>query len=66
MGAEQSSERGANGDTVKRCYYEVLGVERTATDDEYGPNPFRSTFSQLIVHWQNKESLQKEGTRASP
>ncbi|KAE9369433.1 DnaJ-domain-containing protein [Stipitochalara longipes BDJ] len=37
MGAEQSSGRDANAkasDAVKRCYYEVLGVERSATDDE--------------------------------
>ena len=38
MGAEQSSGRDANSqasDALKRCYYEVLGVERSATDDEY-------------------------------
>ncbi|KAN0101764.1 DnaJ domain containing protein [Hyaloscypha variabilis] len=37
MGAEQSSGRDANSqasDALKRCYYEVLGVERSATDDE--------------------------------
>ncbi len=44
MGAQQSS--GRNTDTpgresVKRCYYEVLGVERHATDDEYGSSALR-------------------------
>ncbi|KAH8791483.1 putative DnaJ like protein subfamily C member 21 [Hyaloscypha finlandica] len=37
MGAEQSSGRDPNAhasDAVKRCYYEVLGVERSATGDE--------------------------------
>ncbi|KAL1899198.1 hypothetical protein Sste5346_003120 [Sporothrix stenoceras] len=38
MGAEQSSNRGAGAQaavvTQKTCYYELLSVERTATDDE--------------------------------
>ncbi|CAK7208808.1 hypothetical protein SCUCBS95973_000235 [Sporothrix curviconia] len=38
MGAEQSSSRGAGAlaasATQKTCYYELLSVERTATDDE--------------------------------
>ncbi|KIH89050.1 hypothetical protein SPBR_06948 [Sporothrix brasiliensis 5110] len=38
MGAEQSSSRGAGAPsasvTQKTCYYELLSVERTATDDE--------------------------------
>ena len=40
MGAEQSSNRGAGAGaqaatvTQKTCYYELLSVERTATDDE--------------------------------
>lgn len=40
MGAEQSSSRAgtANQSTYtaprKKCYYEVLGVERQASDDE--------------------------------
>ncbi|CAK7201894.1 hypothetical protein SEUCBS139899_004609 [Sporothrix eucalyptigena] len=38
MGAEQSSNRGAGAPaatvTQKTCYYELLSVERTATDDE--------------------------------
>lgn len=38
MGANQSTGRGGGGDTqqVKRCYYELLDVDRQATDDEYG------------------------------
>jgi len=37
MGAQQSSGRDApGGEAVKRCYYEVLGVEPHANDDEYG------------------------------
>jgi len=42
MGAEQSSGRDPNAnasDAVKRCYYEVLGVERSATGDEYAASP---------------------------
>ena len=36
MGAQQSRDAEAAGDeAVKRCYYEVLGVERNASDDEY-------------------------------
>jgi len=37
MGAQQSSGRDStsqNSSAVKRCYYEVLGVERQATEDE--------------------------------
>ncbi|KAA8566373.1 hypothetical protein EYC84_008949 [Monilinia fructicola] len=37
MGAEQSSSRGDiqnNGGVMKTCYYELLGVERHASDDE--------------------------------
>ncbi|QSZ31302.1 hypothetical protein DSL72_000865 [Monilinia vaccinii-corymbosi] len=37
MGAEQSSSRGDeqnNGRVMKTCYYELLGVERQASDDE--------------------------------
>ncbi|KAB8293132.1 hypothetical protein EYC80_007485 [Monilinia laxa] len=37
MGAEQSSSRGDiqnNGGAMKTCYYELLGVERQASDDE--------------------------------
>ncbi|KAG9247489.1 putative DnaJ like protein subfamily C member 21 [Calycina marina] len=38
MGAEQSSQRhGSSSQNVavaRKCYYEVLGIERTATDDE--------------------------------
>lgn len=37
MGAEQSAPRGSNNQaaaTRKTCYYEVLGVDRLAADDE--------------------------------
>ncbi len=38
MGAEQSTNRGAGAQPAsapqKTCYYELLSVERTATDDE--------------------------------
>lgn len=39
MGAEQSSSRGGDtqnngGVVMKTCYYELLGVERQASDDE--------------------------------
>ena len=37
MGAEQSSGRDTsarNGEAVKTCYYEVLGIDRHATEDE--------------------------------
>ncbi|KUJ10594.1 DnaJ-domain-containing protein [Mollisia scopiformis] len=37
MGAQQSSSRDSNsqnGEGVKRCYYEVLGIERSASEDE--------------------------------
>ncbi|EHL00035.1 Chaperone J-domain-containing protein [Glarea lozoyensis ATCC 20868] len=35
MGAQQSTNTpNSNSSEVKRCYYEVLGVERQATDDE--------------------------------
>ncbi|TLD17724.1 uncharacterized protein PgNI_00432 [Pyricularia grisea] len=39
MGAEQSSNRSANGQSAntvvrKTCYYELMGIERTATEDE--------------------------------
>lgn len=39
MGAEQSSTRGSasQDDAPKKTdYYELLGVDRQATDDEYG------------------------------
>lgn len=39
MGAQQSTGQGndANADNglTKTCYYELLGVARDATDDEY-------------------------------
>jgi hypothetical protein len=36
MGAQQSSERDIQSEeSVKRCYYEVLGVDRQATEEEY-------------------------------
>lgn len=42
MGAEQSSARdnkaggqGGEGTKVKACYYEILGIDRQATEDEY-------------------------------
>lgn len=37
MGAQQSSGAGAGAQNVepaKKCYYEVLGVDRHATDEE--------------------------------
>jgi len=37
MGAEQSAPRGSGTQTVverKTCYYELLGVERDAADEE--------------------------------
>jgi hypothetical protein len=37
MGAEQSSTRDTsaqNGEAVKTCYYEVLGIDRHANEDE--------------------------------
>ena len=37
MGAEQSAPRGGSTQTVtpgKTCYYELLGVERDAPDEE--------------------------------
>jgi DnaJ homolog subfamily A member 5 len=40
MGANQSSDGSAPQDgrdgEIKTSYYELLGVERQATDDEYG------------------------------
>jgi DnaJ family protein A protein 5 len=45
MGAQQSSGRDSDAPgskVVKRCYYEVLGVERHATDDEYRFNALKS------------------------
>jgi DnaJ family protein A protein 5 len=44
MGAQQSSGRDTDApgrEAVKRCYYEVLGAERHATDDEYGSSALR-------------------------
>lgn len=38
MGAQQSSGRDqseSSSETVKTCYYELLGVGRDASDDEY-------------------------------
>lgn len=56
MGAEQSSSRngesGQDTGTIKRDYYEVLEIERQATDDEYLPcaspttTPPSLTFAQ--------------------
>lgn len=37
MGAEQSAPRGGSNQTTtprKTCYYELLGVDREATDEE--------------------------------
>lgn len=37
MGAEQSSQRGGGDQAAvarKTCYYELLGVDRQASDDE--------------------------------
>lgn len=54
MGAEQSSNRPANGqnsNTVvrKTCYYELMGIERTATEDEYGNSLVLTIFSSLHI-----------------
>ncbi|TIC94101.1 DnaJ domain-containing protein [Colletotrichum higginsianum] len=49
MGAQQSSGRGQGEDPsqpVKTCYYELLGVQRDATDDEY----ILSSFRQALTH----------------
>lgn len=50
MGANQSS--GADpatpgGGEVKTSYYELLGVERTATEDEYGDDDCHPISSRL-------------------
>jgi DnaJ family protein A protein 5 len=45
MGASQSSGAGAtavgSSVEVKTSYYELLGVERTASDDEYAPSSLK-------------------------
>ena len=47
MGAQQSRDAEARGgEAVKRCYYEVLGVERNASDDEYN---IRSTHCTTVL-----------------
>jgi DnaJ family protein A protein 5 len=47
MGASQSTgsgETSGGGGEVKTSYYELLGVERTATQDEYVMIGFYNTF----------------------
>ena len=52
MGANQSSgadSASAGGGEVKTSYYELLGLERTATDDEYDArHPPDSTHLTLL------------------
>lgn len=70
MGAEQSFGRDASvpgGDSVKRCYYEVLGLERSAGDDEYVPLPFvQRAHSKLIFYGRIKKAYRKKALELHP
>jgi len=63
MGAEQSSARdsaGAQGHppgVVKACYYEVLGVDRQASDEECVFSLSCRCILLLIFHPKNKKGL---------
>jgi len=63
MGAEQSSARGAaasNSVPKKTDYYQLLGVDRTTTDEElvlgFRPIPFLLRANSLFP-WQDQEGL---------
>jgi DnaJ family protein A protein 5 len=63
MGAQQSSGRDntQNGAPVKTCYYEVLGIDRHATDDEwvdYFPSRAPGLTSSRIKKAYRKKALE--------
>lgn len=72
MGASQSSGAGAPGgapggassDEVKTSYYELLGVDRSATDDEYDPSVHIYEDTTDIL--KNQESIPTESASAPP
>jgi len=54
MGAQQSSEEGG-GTVVKACYYDLLGVQRDATDEESVTLP--SMAGSRLVHDANSDAV---------
>jgi hypothetical protein len=66
MGAQQSAARDGSApgaEALKKCYYEVLGIERHATDDESVPifHPGKA-WQELMARLQNQESVQKKSS----
>ena len=57
MGAQQSASRDGNaqgGEALKKCYYDVLDIERHATDEESVPISYPGqALQQLTIRLQN-------------
>lgn len=70
MGAEQSSSRnggdGQDNGPVKRDYYEVLEIERQATDDEYACLPCCCLISSTNVSRRIKKAYRRKALELHP
>jgi hypothetical protein len=65
MGAGQSTKgarQSSGGGTLKTSYYAILGIEKSATDDEYVLLPILQNSIALLNAVQNQESLPSESS----
>ena len=69
MGAQQSSDRGEASDTApvaKTCYYDLLGVERQATDDEYASSVIAANPGKTNIHKGSKKLIEEKPSNYTP
>lgn len=69
MGGEQSTNRNSGsprGEPAKTCYYDVLGVERQATEDEYVPKSSRLSQRMLTNVLRIKKAYRRKALELHP